>query len=733
MAFSVTITLMIESLTGIIERVTFHNPDTGFAVLRVQARGRRGLVTVVGQIPTALVGEYIQASGEWIQDRVHGEQFKAAELRCTPPHTVEGIEKYLGSGLVKGIGPHFAKKIVAVFGERTLQIIDESPAFLKEIKGVGVKRIQRIRESWQEQKAVRDIMVFLQSNGVGTGRAVRIYKTYGDKAVELVRSNPYRLASDVWGFGFKTADELAGRLGIDRASPLRARAALRFVLQEASHEGHVGVPEEAVVQRTAELTSIPENTVRAAVESERQSGEVVREPGGEEPWLYLKPLFLAELGVARAIHKLCEGRHPLPSLDLEAALGWVEKKMGLQLATTQRDALQAATRAKVLIVTGGPGTGKTTIVRGILEIFTARQQRVALCAPTGRAAKRLSETTGREAKTIHRLLEFDPAFGGFKRDATQPLDLDLLVVDEASMVDVVLMYQLLRAVPSHACVVLVGDVDQLPSVGPGTVLSDLIASKVVPVVWLTEIFRQAGQSWIVRAAHAIKHGNMPESAPAGKGDFYFVEADSPDSILERIVVMLRERIPARFGLDPLRDVQVLTPMNRSDLGAQALNLRLQEVLNPAADRPQVQRFGWTFRVGDKVMQTHNNYKKDVFNGDIGRIAALDETERTVAVDYEGKVVEYDYGELDELSLSFAVTVHKAQGSEYPAVVIPLHTQHYLMLQRNLLYTGVTRGKKLVVVVGSRKALEMAVKRQDTSRRYSALQRRLCEEHERASS
>ena len=441
---------MAENLTGIIERVTFHNADTGFAVLRVQARGRRGLVTVVGQMPTAVAGEYIHANGEWVQDRVHGEQFKAAELRCTPPHTVQGIEKYLGSGLVKGIGPHFAKKIVAVFGERTLQVIDESPAFLNEVKGIGAKRIQRIRESWQEQKAVRDIMVFLQAHGVGTGRAVRIYKTYGDKAVELVRGNPYRLATDVWGFGFKTADELAGRLGIDRASPLRARAALRFVLQEASQEGHVGVPEEAVVRRTAELTTIDEDIVRAAVESERQAGDLVHEPGGDEPWLYLKPLFLAELGTARAIHKLHVGRHPLPGMDLEAALAWVEKKMALQLAPTQRDALRAATREKVLIVTGGPGTGKTTIVRGILEIFTARKQRVALCAPTGRAAKRLSETTGREAKTIHRLLEFDPVFGGFKRDATQPLDLDLLVVDESSMVDVVLMYQLLRAVPPHA-------------------------------------------------------------------------------------------------------------------------------------------------------------------------------------------------------------------------------------------------------------------------------------------
>ncbi len=374
---------MAENLTGIIERVTFHNPDTGFAVLRVQARGRRGLVTVVGQMPSAVVGEYIHASGEWIQDRTHGEQFKAGELRCTPPHTVEGIEKYLGSGLVKGIGPHFARKIVAVFGERTLQIIDESTAFLKEVKGIGPRRIQRIRESWQEQKAVRDIMVFLQSNGIGTGRAVRIYKTYGDKAVELVRGNPYRLATDVWGFGFKTADELAERLGIDRASPLRACAALRFVLQEANQEGHVGAAEEAVVRQTAELTSIAEDIVRAAVEHERQAGDLVREPGGEEPWLYLKPLFMAELGVARSIRKLREGRHPLPAHDIEAALARVEKKMGLQLAVTQRDAIRAATRDKVLIVTGGPGVGKSTIVRGILEVFAAKNQRCALCARRG--------------------------------------------------------------------------------------------------------------------------------------------------------------------------------------------------------------------------------------------------------------------------------------------------------------------------------------------------------------
>jgi exodeoxyribonuclease V alpha subunit len=445
--------------------------------------------------------------------------------------------------------------------------------------------------------------------------------------------------------------------------------------------------------------------------------------------LYLKPLFLAELGVARALRGLREGNHPLPAIDADTALSWVEKKMGLELAPTQRDAVRRAATSKVLVITGGPGTGKTTIVRAILEIFAAKGQRCALCAPTGRAAKRLGETTGREAKTIHRLLEFEPALGGFKRDRDHALDCDLLVVDEASMVDVVLTNQLLRAVPAWACLVLVGDVDQLPSVGPGTVLADVIASKAVPVVRLTEIFRQPGQSWIVRAAHQVNHGELPESAPAGQGDFYFIEAGDPAAVQDKIITLVRDRIPAKFGLDPFRDVQVLTPMNRTELGARRLNERLQTVLNPPrTSGEQVQRYGWTFRAGDKVIQTINDYQKEVFNGDIGRVTAIDPEEQELTVDYDGRPVTYDFGELDELALAYALSVHKSQGSEYPAVIIPLHMQHFLMLQRNLLYTGITRGKQLVVLVGSRKALETAVRRADTGRRYMALARRLGEEY-----
>jgi exodeoxyribonuclease V alpha subunit len=729
---------MAESLSGSVERVTFHNSENGFAVLRVQVKGKRGLVTVVGQTPRAVAGEYLEATGAWKQDPEHGEQFQAQTLRTMPPSSLEGIEKYLGSGLVKGIGPHYAQKIVEVFGTRTLAVIDESPSFLREVKGIGPQRIQRIRESWRQQKAVREIMVFLQSYGVGVARAVRIYKTYGDQALELVRANPYRLANDIWGVGFKTADELAGRLGIDRNSPLRAQAALRFVLLELSHEGHCGYPEAEVLRQTGTLTGIDEPILAQAVETllgDAGKGELVRETIDGQPWLYLRGLYHAEVAVARGLRELLSGPAPLSGINVDAALAWVEKLMGLTLAASQKQAIRQATAQKVLVITGGPGVGKTTIVRGILEIFLAKKLRVLLAAPTGRAAKRLAESTGREAKTIHRLLEFDPS--GPQRDQRRPLEGDLVIVDETSMVDLPLMHHLVKALPASACLLLVGDVDQLPSVGPGMVLADVIASGAIPVVRLTEIFRQAQDSGIVRAAHRIHAGELPESTPpappsrgmsdanpAGLGDFYFIEAETPAQILDRIITLIRERIPARFRLDPVQGVQVLTPMNRSELGVRNLNQRLQEVLNPPQDGPQVERFGWAFRIGDKVLQTQNNYDKEVFNGDIGRLRRINEEEQELTVDFDGQAVVYDFNELDELALAYALTIHKSQGSEYPAVIIPLHTQHYLLLQRNLLYTGITRGKNLVVLVGSQKALRLAVSRHDTARRCTALALRL---------
>ena len=731
---------MAEALSVVIERVTFHNLDTGFAVLRVLGNNRQGIVTVVGHLPSAVAGEFIEAEGAWVQTRDHGMQFKADQMRTAPPGTVEGITRYLGSGLVKGVGPHFAKKIVEVFGDRTLAVIDESPAFLAEVKGIGAKRIERIKQSWDEQKSVRSIMIFLQSYGIGMQRAVRIYKTYGERAIETVRENPYRLANEIWGVGFQTADQLALNLGLDRHSPLRAQAAVRYVLQKFSGEGHVGCPEEAVIAEAMQATQIGREIIQAAVESTVGDGEIVRDSpylvgGGkrkdqtaqpqpdEESWLFLKPLFFAEAGVARLVRQLREGPHPLPSVNVEAALSWVEQRMKLTLADTQRAAIRAAVTEKVMVITGGPGTGKSTIVRGVLEIFSAKGLRCGLCAPTGRAAKRLGEITGRDARTIHRLLEFDPGVGRFRRDPDYPLELDLLVVDEMSMVDIALMHQLLRAVPPTASIVLVGDVDQLPSVGPGSVLADLIASRVVTVVRLTEIFRQAGQSGIVRAAHAVNHGDEPPSSPAN-GDFFFIEASTPEAIIERILAMVRERIPERFGLDPLRDVQILSPMNRSELGVNALNERLQSILNPAAGQKQVERFGMTVRVGDKIMQTKNNYDKEAFNGDIGRVTKIEAVDQEVLVDFEGRVVSYDFNELEELTLAYAITIHKSQGAEYPAVIIPLHTQHYLMLQRNLLYTGITRGKRLVVLVGMRKALALALQRQDTTRRFTLLRQRL---------
>ncbi len=716
----------LEALAGSIERVTFHGADSGFCVLRVKVRGQRDLVTVIGSAASVTAGEYLECSGCWVNDRQHGLQFKARQLRVIQPTTLDGIERYLGSGMVKGIGPHFARKLVGAFGERVFDVIEDNPDALLTLEGIGPKRKQRVTEAWAEQKIIREIMVFLQSHGVGTARAVRIYKTYGEQSVERVRENPYRLALDIHGIGFKTADAIAQRLGIPPDSLIRAQAGVRHVLQEIAGDGHCAAWSDALATRATQLLEIPPAIIAEAIDAELAEENLVAEDIDGRPVLLLTPLQRAERGIALGIERLGRDPPPWQYIATHKALPWVERQTGLALSDSQRAAVAQAVNGKLMIITGGPGVGKTTVVNSILRILLAKGVEVRLCAPTGRAAKRLGESTGREAKTIHRLLEFDPQVMAFKRDQYSPLETDLLVVDEVSMVDTALMNQLLRAVPTQAAVLLVGDVDQLPSVGPGAVLADLIASEQVPTVRLTEIFRQAKASRIIVNAHRINQGSRPESPSEDQvdSDFYLIRCETPELIHERLIRAVTERIPSRFGLDPVRDVQILTPMNRGGLGSRALNVELQRHLNPTA-QPRIERFGWTYAPGDKVIQLINDYDKDVFNGDIGHIAAIDLEESLLSIDFDGRRVAYDFGELDAIALAYATTVHKAQGSEYPAVVIPLAVQHFSLLQRNLLYTAVTRGKRLVVLIAQPKALGMAIK-QTGANRLTRLRQRMIE-------
>jgi exodeoxyribonuclease V alpha subunit len=714
-----------EVLAGLVERVTYHNAENGFCVLRAKARGHRDVVTVVGHAATIAPGEWITASGEWVNDRTHGQQFKARFLRTSPPTSADGIEKYLSSGMIRGVGPVYARKLVRAFGEKVFDVIEATPGRLLEVDGIGPVRAASILAAWAEQKAVREIMVFLHSHGVGTARAVRIFKTYGPDAIQVMTENPYRLARDIRGIGFKTADAIAMKLGIEKIAMVRVRAGISYALTEAMDEGHCGLPTEALIPLAEKLLEVPQELIRTALDLELLEGTVVADRVGETPCIFLAGLYQAERTIANRLTRLANGKLPWPWIDPAKALPWVEKHIGLALAESQVAAIRLALISKVLVMTGGPGVGKTTIVKAILRILAAKGTELLLCAPTGRAAKRMTEATGFEAKTIHRLLEVDPKGGGFKRGDDYPLDCDLLVIDETSMVDVMLMQALVKAVPDNAALLIVGDIDQLPSVGPGQVLADVISSGAVPVVCLTEVFRQAAQSRIITTAHRINQGSIPDlNSPGTESDFYFVQADDPETAIGRVIELVKTRIPKRFGLDPIRDIQVLCPMNRGGAGARSLNIELQAALNPAGDR-KVEHFGWTFAPGDKVMQIENDYEKEVYNGDIGYIDDVDINTGEIVAGFDGRSITYGFGELDMLVPAYATTIHKSQGSEYPAVIIPTLTQHYAMLQRNLLYTGVTRGKRLVVLVGQRKAIAIAVRNVSGRRRWSKLQDWLC--------
>ncbi len=726
-----------ERITGIVEKVSFFSESSGFSVLRLGRKGDRDAVTVVGYVAAVALGQHVEATGLWHHDKTWGLQFKASTLGVIPPDTLEGIAKYLTSGMVKGVGPHLAGVLLKAYGIDVFTVIEDSPERLLELPGIGKKKLQQIVSAWAEQKAVKTIMLFLHSHGVSMARAVRIFRAYGDEAVTVVTANPYRLILDIPGIGFRIADQIARNIGIASDSPLRARAGIGHALLELSQEGHCRVPESMLLAACRRLLTITEPVLEEALSQELAIGTLVAvEEEGERSY-YLAALFRAETGVAKSIVRIMQGVLPWGDLAVERVIKETEEHSAFELSESQRNAVALALSNKFMVITGGPGVGKTTIINTILTILGDGKLKFVLCAPTGRAAKRLSEATGLEAKTIHRLLEFDPHARDFKRGSSFPLEADLIIVDEASMIDVVLMNRLLAAISDRSALIFAGDVDQLPPVGPGFVLADMIQSGALPVVRLTDIFRQAQSSMIIVNAHRINCGELPFPSPqagsaaddgAQLSDFYVVSSGSTEDILRRLLLVIAERIPARFGMDPHRDIQVLTPMNKGVLGTKALNTMLQETLNPHAQR-KIVRFETTFAEGDKVIQMVNNYDKEVFNGDIGRIAFVDEEESTIRVEYDGREVLYEFGELDEITLAYAITIHKSQGSEYPAVVIPLSMQHYTLLERNLIYTAVTRAKKLVMIIGDPKALAMAIGNRRSSQRLTGLAARILREME----
>jgi exodeoxyribonuclease V alpha subunit len=718
-----------ETVEGTVKSVVFHNSESGYAVLRVEVPAEFELarpteITVVGKTRAVWEGEDLKAVGNWVTDKVHGRQFKADELICVAPRSLAGIERYLASGLIKGVGKVIAKRIVDTFGEETLHVLSRQSARLVEVPKLGKAKIAQIRASWHANETMRENMIFGQTYGISISKMTKIVRRYGPDAIAIIKADPYRLCRDIWGIGFATADRIALSVGIPKDSPLRARAAISHTLEtEAEEGGHCWTFENDLLLRANELTSIPAEILAEALAFELREGRVVAEDGAEGAprRIFLKQLYRAELNVARRVREILSAQRAFRPIDADKAIEWWQERAGFSLAAMQRRALENSLREKFSIITGGPGVGKTTIVKALVEIYSSRRLRVVLAAPTGRAAKRMSESVGVPAQTIHRLLKWNPAVNRFTFDARNRCEGDVFIFDETSMIDVRLAGELLSALDDSAVVVWVGDTDQLPSVGAGSVLGDLIRSGAVPSVKLDFIFRQDSSGLIVKNAHHVNAGE-PLEVRQGDSDFYFMRCEDPELCVRRAIEFMTERIPRKFSMSPLEDVQVLVPMRRSLLGTENLNYEIQKALNPSGET--LMRGGTVFRAGDRVMQLRNNYDKDVYNGDVGFIRSVDPSARSMVVLFDGRPVVYESGDLDELVLAYATTIHKSQGSEYPAVIVIVHTQHYVMLQRNLLYTAITRGRKLVLLMGSPYAIDRAIQTNTVQERRTSLSERL---------
>ncbi|MGI6113684.1 MAG: ATP-dependent RecD-like DNA helicase [Mahellales bacterium] len=710
----------MDSLTGIVERITYINEQTGYTVAKIKSKGFHDLVAIVGNMPSVNVGAVVNLMGEWRYDSKYGRQFVVYSFKESVPATIAGIEKYLGSGLIKGIGPVNAKRIVRYFKEQTIEVIERQPERLIEVEGIGPKRVEMIKSAWQQQREVKNVMLFLQSHGVSTAYAVKIYKTYGNESIKIVKENPYRLADDIWGIGFKTADKIAQNLGLVKEDFHRCRAGVLYVLKELSNDGHCYATRQELLDCAVKILDVAEGHIKLAIDKMLEEQSIISDYDG---LLFLPAFYHSELGSAKRIRDILFTPTGLEVGKIEEIISRLHKDSSIKYDNKQIEAIKTAITSKFMVLTGGPGTGKTTTTIGVINAFNSLGASILLAAPTGRAAKRLSETTGLEAKTIHRLLEYKPP-NGYNKNEDNPLDCDVLIIDEFSMVDIILFYNLLKAIKNETIVILIGDVDQLPSVGPGNILSDIINSGVIKVIKLNRIFRQALGSRIITNAHRINKGQFPRLYNGKDSDFFFIQEESPDKIIGVIKKLCAYRLPRYYKINPIDDIQVLCPMQRGELGAANLNQVLQQALNPS----QVEiRFGSVvYKLNDKVMQIKNNYDKNVFNGDIGRIVKINQEDKNLVIEFNGIQVEYDVTELDEVVLAYAVTIHKSQGSEYRIVIAPIALQHYIMLQRNLVYTCVTRAKEVLILIGSKKALAMAIGNNKITKRNTMLSKRLTE-------